>query len=99
MNETVKLWFRNYAYLKLCWIQAMGHVNIPLTIGNNLMLLAVFLKVFGIINWWLIGFSGIFMLVGIAIVGHIAIKTGMTAYEQSITNQQNPELKVLLNKK
>jgi hypothetical protein len=83
---------KKYAYLKLCWVQAMGHINIPLTIFQNVIMLATFLKVFGFTNWWLVGLFGIGMLIIIFYTGHIAITKGLTAYETSLTNKYNPEI-------
>jgi len=83
---------KKYAYLKLCWVQAMGHINIPLTIFQNVIMLATFLKVFGFTNWWLVGLFGFGMLITIFYTGHLAITKGLTSYETSLTNKYNPEI-------
>jgi hypothetical protein len=86
--ETVK----KYAYLKLCWVQAMGHVNIPLTIFQNVLILATFLKVFEVNNWFAVVVFAVVLLCGIFLVGHMAITYGLTSYETSLTNKYNPEI-------
>ena len=90
MNYTELI--KKYAYLKLCWVQAMGHINIPLTIFQNVIMLATFLKVFGFTNWWLVGLFGFGMLITIFCTGHLAITKGLTSYETSLTNKYNPEI-------
>ena len=87
-----------YLYLKMCFSNSMGHLQFPNLVLEKFLMVAVFLKVFGIDNYTLVGV--VFGLVTIWTVwlGHLLLKHGIIDAEVSMSNQFNPELKELVRK-
>jgi hypothetical protein len=84
-------------YVKLYVNQAYGHMNVPLNIFNTTLTLAVLLKLGNVSMWYSVGI-GLFAFLFMLVLGYFIVKTGVTAREQSINNQYNPELQALLRK-
>lgn len=87
-----------YIYLKLCWSEAMGHLSIPITIFDKAIIISLFLKIFGINNYWVVGLCGVAVLGFMLFLGHLAVKMGLTAKQMSLANKYNPEIQRILNK-
>ena len=83
-------------YLKFCWNRAWGHINVPLSIIEKAMLLAVFLKVYGISSWVAVTVSAVLMSLLVLLVGHLDVKWGVASMETSILNRYNPELQNIM---
>lgn len=98
MNPTLYKTFEKIIYLKLCWNRAWSHINIPVTIIEKILLVAVFLKVFNINNYVIIGIIASLGIVSLFIIGFLDLKNGIAEMETSLSNKYNPEIQSLLKK-
>lgn len=86
-----------YLYIKLCFNEAMGHLNIFIIVFEKAVIFATFMKVFGIDNYAIAVTIGIIGVIGMIVGGHITLKKGIAARQISIANRYNPELQKILN--
>lgn len=98
MNIATKKAISKAIYLKLCWNRAWSHVAIPLTIAEKVLILAVFLKVFNINNYLIIGIISAIGIIALFFLGHLDLKKGIADMEISLFNNYNPEMQKLLKK-
>lgn len=87
-----------YVYLRLCWGEATNHLSMPITIVDRAITIGIFLKVFGFSNYIVIAGVGVCGVLGMLAIGHLALRSGLTAKQQSLMNKYNPELQQLLKK-
>ena len=87
-----------YIYLKLCFERASTHVKIPTTIVSNLLILSVWLKLYGLDNPVALVVFGIIASIIIIVMGHVDIKKNIMKREMSLKNKHNPEIQMLLLK-
>jgi hypothetical protein len=89
---------RSLMYLKMCWLRSLSHLQIFITTLNLGMLMAVFLKVYGIDNIKAILASMTILTIGMFILGHYDIKYKWMQTETSLANEQNPEIQSIKKK-
>lgn len=87
-------------WMKLYWGRSLGHLNIPLSIIDKIMLLIIILKLFNLYsNLFVIIFSVLFIAL-IMLIGYLDVKYKVYDAEVSMNNNFNPELqKILRNSK
>jgi hypothetical protein len=82
----------------MCWLRSLSHLQIFITTLNLGMLMAVFLKVYGIDNIKAILASMTILTIGMFILGHYDIKYKWMQTETSLANEQNPEIQSIKKK-
>jgi hypothetical protein len=88
-----------YLYAKLCWNRSMSHIAIPLAILEKVLLIGVFLKVFKLDNYVIIGVLGVVGIMSMFVLGHFDLKMGVADKENSLNNKYNPEMRKLVRRK
>jgi len=85
-------------YLKLCYNRAGSHLSIPLGIADKALLLAVFLKVFNLDSYFVVGVAIVAVIALFLVIGHADLRLKIMSKEMSLTNKYNPELSYLVTK-
>ena len=99
MREILNKLVDKYIYIKLCFERAFTHLKIPQTIISNLLLLSVWLKLYGWDDPVKLIIFGIAATIITLIIGHIDIKKKLMKREMSLKNKHNPEIQALLKKR
>jgi hypothetical protein len=86
-------------YLKMCWLRSLSHMQIILTTLNLGMLMAVFLKVYGIDNLKFIALAMILLTIFMVALGHYDVKQGWMKKETALANANNPEIMKLVGER
>ena len=96
MKRLAKI-FDAYVYLRMCWADAVGHLSIPMQIFDKVVLLSIFLKVFSVDQYWLMGLILGTAIIIMFLIGHFSLKLGLASKLISKTNKYNPEIQRILN--
>ena len=88
---------QEYLYTKLCYARSSGHIEPLLALVNRVMLLAIFLNVFELDNYYILGVVAVVYVYVVLMVGHYDIKKGVNSKEISLQNKYNPEIQKLIN--
>jgi len=92
-NKVAEYVAMKFFYLKLCVDRAHAYVQLPLNLFTNFSIAATFLKVFGLLEHYIILIPiFIFLAFATIIIGHLDIKYQFAHLETSIRNKINPEL-------
>lgn len=83
---------KKFYYLKLCYNRASSYIKIPMNLIQKFLLLAIWLRLYNIDNYFLMICVFILLVVSLLIIGHLDIKYKFAHIEISINNQINPEL-------
>ena len=86
-----------YFITKIYWSRANSYFSIPINIFQTALLLTIWLKVWNINNYFLIGVLAVIFIAVIFYVGYLDVKYSIIKKETSFTNQFNPEIMAILN--
>jgi hypothetical protein len=89
--------FKKYVLLKMYLSRAYTHVQIFFTIVSIALSFSVWMKLFGVSNWWLIPIV-ICMIISLFIIGWADMHYGFFRQEISINNEHNKVMQELLKK-
>ncbi len=87
---------KKYLYLKLCWNRSFSHINIPLSIIDKIVMIAILLKIYDINSPILLSVVGVIFILAMIIIGHLDLKFGIAEKEMSLNNKYNPEIQAIL---
>ena len=87
---------QKYLFLKLCFGRALSHFSLFSGLLDKILLIAVFLKLFGVQNYFLVGVVGVIASVILLLVGYFDLRCGVAEAEVSLSNKFNPEIQRLL---
>jgi len=80
--------------------RAKGHVGIILSMVNEVGVIVILLKLYGLDNWYFITMGVVILIFSLILMGHIDLKYGIAEKESALSNKYNPELmKILENTK
>ena len=99
MKQKIYNGLARYLYFKLCWNRSYSHLSIPLQIVDKVMMIAIFLKVFNIVNYFAIGVIVSIYVAIMVVLGHFDLKHGIASKETSLRNKYNPEIQEILKRR
>jgi hypothetical protein len=70
---------------------------VPFSIAEKVILVSIFLKVFNINNYLVLGVAAGLCVGFMVLLGHYDLKKGVMAAETSLANAHNPEIKKLVS--
>lgn len=84
-----------YVWLRLCWSEGLGHINIPLQIWSFTSMLLVLVKLYNVSIYWVLLLVSLIVLAIVAL-GYFSLKKGVTWKQIGAGNQYNPQLLEIL---
>ncbi|MEK6879208.1 MAG: hypothetical protein AABY22_06340 [Nanoarchaeota archaeon] len=97
MNKE-KLWkiVDKLIYLKMAWNQGYGNLSLFINIAQFSITGGIFIKVFEIENYFLVGLLGIGAVCFIIFLGHVVLSRGVIQREMTLQNKYNPQITKIL---
>ena len=80
-----------YLYWKMCWYEASGHLNMPMSVYDKAIMTTILLKMVGISLLWLIPLVVVVIIAHFA-GGHYIFVNRIKDKDVSLHNQYNPEI-------
>lgn len=87
-----------YIYLKFCWGRTNSHIGIPLEVVEKIALFSIWLKVFGVDKYWMLGLFITIFAIFMFTFGHFDLKWKIMEREMELANKHNPEIRELIRR-
>lgn len=91
-------WIDKYLHVKIYWGTISGHLSLPLAIFDKVLMIGVFLKVFGITNYWAVAIGCSAIVILLLFIAKALYSKGIVTMENSINNRYNKEFMAVYNK-
>ena len=85
-----------YLYAKKCLDSVYSHIGFWVSLGEKVLIGGIFVKVFDIQNYYLLGSIGLAGIIIAIYLGHLMLKKGVIERQNTIDNEFNKEIRELL---